>query len=882
MKKLINLILFITICVASIAQVPQGINYQGLLRDDDGAFLSETDVQLSIQLLEGSPTGRVVYNEFHDLRTSQNGVFETVVGTGNSVFGEFENIDWSAGPLFMEVTVDTGDGPINMGTTQVMSVPYALYADKAQEVESVVLEKIDGLNITGIEVDQILRWNGSEFVADNERVIGFTAGTGISITGNTISATGDIDPSDDITTSSVAGGDLEGTYPNPQISSGAIEAENLDDMGALNDQVLKWNGSQWVPQNDDGQEYSAGSGIELAGNAIRNTGDLNGSDDITLATPAGGVLVGNYPNPGLRNSAVNSDAVANRAIQNRHLENAAVSGNKIANMGAANNQVLKWNGTEWAPADDQGQAFSAGEGIDITGNEISNSGDLDGSDDITIGDPAGGDLSGSFPNPTVGAIQGNPVIGNPSPGTILKFTGSEWTPSLDLMGSSFWQQNGGNIYYEDGAVGVGTTSPQTQGLHVNNGDFMLTSETAASPFLTMGDEDANGYRYSLGMLNDGILGFWSGDDGLVTGRMYMDQDGHFGIGTNSPGANLYIYEEDPSVGFSYLQLSHNEIGNSYGDGAQIGVIEDDLRFYNMEAEGDIVFSTDASGYDMMIDPDGKVGVGTSSPEAALDVQADVLRTARIKRTREDASAILQIEDGNENIVQIQANAQGTADYAYDGEVIMSHDQSGNMGIGTVEPQSKLHLHDDASSAYLKVTNESTGQSSGDGTFVGMSEGNAQIVNNEPGGDIEFHNRSLNTMTLKSTGVVEAQVIEVQQTTETPLPHHIYGNSMPIAYGTIDYNTSGWQLYSSYGIESLTWDGSSENWEVKLLYEIEAPAVITSHCSVCEDLGYVVHSSLLVMPGETSDIVFIDAWNPDEREFFNRPRVSFVIFGNIAE
>jgi len=623
MKKLITLICFCTICFASFAQTPQGVNYQGLLRDDSGEFLAERDIQVSFQLLQGSPDGTVVYNEFHNLRTSSNGVFETVLGNGNTVFGEFENIDWGAGPMFMEVSVDKGSGLVNMGTSQVVSVPYALYAEKAQEVESVVIEKIEGLNISGIEVDQILRWNGSEFVAD----------------------------------------------------------------------------------------------------------------------------------------------------------------------------------------------------------------------------------------------------------------------SLDLTGSSFWNQNGSDIYFEDGAVGIGISSPQTQGLHVNNGDLMLTSETAGSPFLTMGDEDPSGYRYSLGMIDDSVLGFWSGNEGLITGRMYMDQEGHFGIGTNSPGANLYIYEEDPGVGFSYFQLSHNALGSTFGDGAQIGVVEDDLRFYNMEEEGDIVFSTDASGYDMMIDPDGKVGLGTSSPEAALDVQADVLRTARIKRTREDASAILQIEDGNENIVQIQANAQGRADYAYDGEVIMSHDQNGNMGVGTDQPQSKVHLHNDASSSHLQITNMPSGQGSADGSLVGMNDENTQIVNNEPGGDIEFYNRSLNTMNLKSTGAVETQVIEVQQTTENPLPNHVYGNSMPIAYGYIrrgDINIPT-GVYNSYGIESLTWDGNLERWEVKLQYEIERLPVIMQQCYECESLGYITNVYLQTPAGQTTgDTIIIESRNFDTDDWFRKPNVSLGIFGSIAE
>ncbi|MES2286983.1 MAG: hypothetical protein V4547_14930 [Bacteroidota bacterium] len=131
MKKAI---LIFSICLtfgfALKAQAPQGFNYQAVARNNSGVAVINQSIGLKINLRQGTATGTITYSETHTVTSSNIGLLNLIVGGGTVVSGTFNTIDWSAGPYFIEISMDITGGTnyVLMGTQQLMSVPYALYA----------------------------------------------------------------------------------------------------------------------------------------------------------------------------------------------------------------------------------------------------------------------------------------------------------------------------------------------------------------------------------------------------------------------------------------------------------------------------------------------------------------------------------------------------------------------------------------------------------------------------------------------------------------------------------------------------------------------------------------------------------------------------------
>ena len=128
--------MFLLILIPALAlfsQSPVTFNYQALLRDTDGDPRVNTSVSLEIEVHQGTITGAVVYSETHNTNTDGFGIVNLALGSVNP--GSFETIDWSAGPYFVEVSVDG----TSMGTSELLAVPYAMHAAFAQTVAMAVV-----------------------------------------------------------------------------------------------------------------------------------------------------------------------------------------------------------------------------------------------------------------------------------------------------------------------------------------------------------------------------------------------------------------------------------------------------------------------------------------------------------------------------------------------------------------------------------------------------------------------------------------------------------------------------------------------------------------------------------------------------------------------
>ena len=130
MKKLYTLLASLLITLALFAQAPEKMSYQAVVRDANNALIMNQAVGMRIQILQGSVFGAAVYVETQTPTSNDNGLVTLEIGTGTIVSGMFGSIDWSTGPYFIKTEADpTGATNYTIsGTSQLMSVPYALYA----------------------------------------------------------------------------------------------------------------------------------------------------------------------------------------------------------------------------------------------------------------------------------------------------------------------------------------------------------------------------------------------------------------------------------------------------------------------------------------------------------------------------------------------------------------------------------------------------------------------------------------------------------------------------------------------------------------------------------------------------------------------------------
>ncbi len=128
-------IIIMTLCLLINAQTPEFFNYQAIVRNTAGEPLVTQDVIFLFSIIKTSPGGTVVYTEKHAVKTNEFGLVNPAIGNGTDKTGDFTTIDWGADNHYLKVQLDKGDAIfVDMGTTQMFSVPYALFAGKVQSV----------------------------------------------------------------------------------------------------------------------------------------------------------------------------------------------------------------------------------------------------------------------------------------------------------------------------------------------------------------------------------------------------------------------------------------------------------------------------------------------------------------------------------------------------------------------------------------------------------------------------------------------------------------------------------------------------------------------------------------------------------------------------
>jgi len=113
------------------SQTTKNFNYQAVVRNSDGDLITNQTIEVQLSIIELSIDGNEVYSESHLVTTSKQGVINLQVGDGTSSLADFSNIDWSVTPKFIKIGIDAGNGLTDLGTVQLLSVPYAMYAGAA-------------------------------------------------------------------------------------------------------------------------------------------------------------------------------------------------------------------------------------------------------------------------------------------------------------------------------------------------------------------------------------------------------------------------------------------------------------------------------------------------------------------------------------------------------------------------------------------------------------------------------------------------------------------------------------------------------------------------------------------------------------------------------
>ncbi len=158
-STIIKLLLFLCITFETLhAQVPQAIPYQAVARDLTGNPYISQSIILRFSIHDVSAGGATVYSETQPATTNTLGLFTVNIGQGTPVTGTFPAINWGTNAKFLQVELDiTGAGVTytDMGTQQLLSVPYALYSGKSANLPD------------GTANGNTLRWNGTTWIADN-------------------------------------------------------------------------------------------------------------------------------------------------------------------------------------------------------------------------------------------------------------------------------------------------------------------------------------------------------------------------------------------------------------------------------------------------------------------------------------------------------------------------------------------------------------------------------------------------------------------------------------------------------------------------------------------------------------------------------------------
>ncbi len=274
MKKIITIFTAILLTVNVFAQSPLKMSYQAVVRHADGTLVTSSPVSMRISILQNSESGTAVYVETHTCSTNENGLVTCEIGNGTFFSGSVSTIDWANGPYFIKTETDPNGGTnyTITGTSQLMSVPYALYAAHSGTPGPQGPQGIQGATgATGAQGVQGATGNtgatGAQGQAGADGVDGATGPQGVQGIQGATGATG------------------------PQGATGANGQDGLILNGSASGNTPYWNGSAWVRNSSN--IFNAGSNVGINTTSPNYKLDVNGTMGVSNNMSVGGNLTVN-------------------------------------------------------------------------------------------------------------------------------------------------------------------------------------------------------------------------------------------------------------------------------------------------------------------------------------------------------------------------------------------------------------------------------------------------------------------------------------------------------------------------------------------------------------------------------------------------------------
>ena len=682
------------------AQAPQGINYQAIVRNANGQAVTSGTVTIRFTIHDGTANGSNVFTESYSATPNQFGLVTHVIGSSSNL----SVVNWGNNPKFLQVEIDPAGGSnfTDMGTTQLMSVPYALFAANAPT---------GATGSTGANGD--MGPTGSQGLPGLQGITGATGPSGAQAPPG---ATG---PSGDAGAQGVTGATgVTGTGGGPTGPTGNDGAQGLQgNTGATGPSGATGMGLQGItgatgatgtgggatgPTGNNGAQGLQGNTGATGANGATGQAGLQGITGATGTTGTGGGATGPTGNNGAQGLQGNTGATgANGATGQAGAQ--GITGATGATGPTGNNGAQGLQGNTGATGDNgaTGQAGAQG----ITGPT-----GIMGADGATGPTGATGDMGSTGLTGPTGLRGASGILSHGSAvGNTTYWDGTQW-----VLTSS-------NIFNKGDSVGIGTSTPNAkfevanadaiintvtvgrghftvtyntqystalgaQALAVNNGGSLntavgyqtLMANTNGSQNTAVGSEVL--IANSQGGNNTGVGAYslynnFVGNDnvGVGVGALYTNYNGveNTGIGNLSLTSN-YDGTSNTAVGSGSLKLNLNGIGNTaVGFNASDSSTSSWYGTYlgvNAKPGADGLYNATAIGANARVNTSNSlvlgnhanVGIGTSAPVALLDVAGNT-KTVTLQMTQGANAGYLLTSDGSGNASwQPNSVADGTA------------------------------------------------------------------------------------------------------------------------------------------------------------------------------------------------------------------------------